>query len=420
MSWEATFKFRTRMLLDDDRLTIIGDGDPAFGDPELLEVMQVGDRLGLDIEEFIELLVDPIVATGVKSIAQVVVDDRIFDREYVHPSWPIEQLNARSFAEVAGLNFHRNLIRFYLKPEAGTRSDARDMRPAMPWLMVQNKTTSHGGANQSNTAWMSRKHMTNDMTLRGNVRSSVVLVPVTAHDMPDLFAQIMADRLRKAGVQVGTARTAAIDEPNATGVPVGPTVSTPLATIVEVCNRESQNLYAEALVKRIAHAVTAQPGSWDSGRSLIRHVVLERLGSDEAVDTLAIADGSGLSRNNKIAPSTMSAWLCSLVNDEQFGRTFLESLAVARVSGTLDRRFRTTKLHGATVRAKTGYINRVSCLSGFVEMPDGRCRAFSIMMNDLKAPGSVGQAKRLQEAIVGAIAADMARTTDLVKYGGGD
>ncbi len=415
----SEFTFRTRMLLDGSQLTIVGDGDPAFGDPELLEAMQVGETLGLDVETFIQLLVDPIVASGVDRLEAVVVDDRIFDRDFVHESWPIEQLNARSFAEVAGFNFHRNLIRFYLKPVANGRADARDMRPDMPWMLVRNRTTSHTGTDESNTAWVSRKHMTNDMTLRGNVRSSVVLVPVTVHDMPHVFAELLADRLRAHGIEVDHAGAMPLDAPNAAGEPVGPVVATPLSTIVEVCNRSSQNLYAESLVKRIAHSVTNQPGTWEAGCSVIRHVVLDRIEGEDGVSELFIADGSGLSRNNRIAPSVMSAWLTSLFNDEELARPFLDSLAIARETGTLDRRFHQTKLHGATVRAKTGFINRVSCLSGYVEMPDGHCRAFSIMMNNLRAPGSVAQAKRLQEQIVGAIAADLAAKSDLVQFGGG-
>jgi D-alanyl-D-alanine carboxypeptidase len=62
------------------------------------------------------------------------------------------------------------------------------------------------------------------------------------------------------------------------------------------------------------------------------------------------------------------------------------------------------------VQAKTGYINQVSCLSGYVTMSDGRRRAFSVLMNDL-APGTVSVAKKLQDQIVTAIAEDMAVST---------
>ena len=62
---------------------------------------------------------------------------------------------------------------------------------------------------------------------------------------------------------------------------------------------------------------------------------------------------------------------------------------------------------GAQVRAKSGYINEVSCLSGYVAVPGVAVRSFSILMNDLTDPGAVPRAKALQEQIVALIAADL-------------
>ena len=77
-------------------------------------------------------------------------------------------------------------------------------------------------------------------------------------------------------------------------------------------------------------------------------------------------------------------------------------------SGTLERRFGSSNLHGCSVVAKSGFINRVSALSGLVIAPDGRSVAFSIMGNDL---AKVRNCKRLQEQIVEAIAADLTAST---------
>ena len=79
----------------------------------------------------------------------------------------------------------------------------------------------------------------------------------------------------------------------------------------------------------------------------------------------------------------------------------------AGVSGTLASRFDGVDLHGTTVQAKSGYIRFVSCLSGYVTAPDGRRRSFSILVNDLRQPGSVGKAKKMQEELLSAIAWDL-------------
>ena len=62
------------------------------------------------------------------------------------------------------------------------------------------------------------------------------------------------------------------------------------------------------------------------------------------------------------------------------------------------------------MQAKSGYIRHVSCLSGYLTLPDGRRRSFSILVNELREPGTVAAAKRMQERICASIAWDMAVT----------
>ena len=122
---------------------------------------------------------------------------------------------------------------------------------------------------------------------------------------------------------------------------------------------------------------------------------------------VVVADGSGLSRQNRIAPATMTAWLNTFADDDRLGAIFINSLAVPGEKGTLRKRFREENLEeGTLVQAKSGYIDGVSCLSGYVTATDGRRRSFSIMVNRLTR--SARPAKRLQEKIVAAIAKDLA------------
>ena len=116
----SDFRYRTKLLAVDDDLVVIGSGDPAFGDTELLADMTDADGHAMDIEGFLNLWVAAIVTAGRTNIDELIIDDRIFDRDYVHPSWPKEQLVRRYCAGVSGLNFHRNIIRFYPKPGGPT------------------------------------------------------------------------------------------------------------------------------------------------------------------------------------------------------------------------------------------------------------------------------------------------------------
>jgi len=176
-------------------------------------------------------------------------------------------------------------------------------------------------------------------------------------------------------------------------------VTTPLADIVARCNRDSVNLYAEALAKRMGHEVTGEPGSWGNGGAVVRMVMTDRLGPSAATTTV-ISDGSGMSRANRIAPETMTRWLASMSRDPAIGSLFTASLPTTG-QGTLRKRFPATTLKN-TLHAKSGTINGVRCLSGYLTHPvTGRTLVFSILINDLPLTGGSGpKALRLHEAIV--------------------
>ena len=125
------------------------------------------------------------------------------------------------------------------------------------------------------------------------------------------------------------------------------------------CNRDSQNLYAESLLKRMSYQMTRQPASWTICRGTLRQVVHERLGKPFAPPDLIVADGSGLSRDNRVSPATLTDWLNTFHRDGRLGPVLKDSLAVARTSGTLKKRFRDLELYGAHVQAKSGFINHV-------------------------------------------------------------
>jgi D-alanyl-D-alanine carboxypeptidase/D-alanyl-D-alanine-endopeptidase (penicillin-binding protein 4) len=400
-----TFEFETRLVHDGDRFIVVGDGDPAFGDPELLSQMHVGDQVGIDVETFLDFWVQGAVDSGVTRIGQVLADDRIFDREFVHPSWPLDQLNRSYCAEIAGLSFYLNVLQFYPEPSNGQRPIVSIFQPQAPWLTPTNRATGRKG--ERDTVWIARKQNTNELTVFGNVsRRHKEPVAVTVHDVPEYFAHLLTHRLRRAGIKVGGHGRVAPDDPQAEGDLIGPLITTPLITVLTRCNRYSSNLYAEALLKRIGHEMTGQPGSWANGTAIVRSVIYERVRDPALTDGIVIADGSGLSRNNRITTECMTAWLCSFHRDPQLGDLFIDSLAVAGAGGTLRKRFRNAQLHGAVVQAKSGYINQVSCLSGFVTAQDGRRYAFSVLVNGVR--GGTAPAKQLQEQVVAAIAKQLA------------
>jgi len=154
-------------------------------------------------------------------------------------------------------------------------------------------------------------------------------------------------------------------------------------------------MYAEALLKRIAAAATHQSGSFEVGATIVEKAVAQRL--SETLKELTAADGSGMSRKNKVSPRILARWLASFNVLEPTGMLLLQSLATPG-TGTLKNRFNAIDLSGATIHAKSGYLRGVCSLSGYIVFEDRAPIVFSVIVNDVQ--GSVKGAKRLQEAIV--------------------
>lgn len=398
MVLKPDFVFETKLELADDRLVLVGSGDPAFGDPVVL----ARSDPAMTIEDLLGQLVGAVQRRGVTSLREVVIDDRVFDREYVHPSWPIEQLNLWYCAEVGGVNVYTNVLSFFPRPSPeGAGVPLYAVEPASPWLEFANQARTVTTGRQ--TFWIARPARKNEFILRGDVRSAGVEPARVAFHNPPLFTgQLLASRLSKQGIDIGVDATRGVDAvrlADAEEALSGSTIAivrTPLSDVLERCNTQSHNLYAEALIKRIGHAVTLEPGSWNSGAAIIRSLVSERLGPEHANRT-RIADGSGMSRENRVSAETLAAWLVECSKDAGVYREMLASLAKPG-EGTLRTRFQGRSLSNQ-IYAKSGYLNGVRGLSGYVVAPNGRQVVFSILMNDI--PGSVsGRSREFTEDVV--------------------
>ena len=408
------FRFRTLMALDrGDRVRLIvrGDGDQAFGDPELLATtmrrMPDGSvETGLDVETLLAAWADAVAETGVDRIDELVVDDRVFDRELRPQGWPDDQLNEHYCAPVAGLNFHANCLHLSPRPSQG-RAIAGDFTPHAPWIPVANRATAKSGSKDRHDAWLGHNPGDGDsFTLFGNVREPAAApIRTTVRDPARFFGLLLAERLRGRGVEVASIRLAESGERLSVDTSVGPVVSTPLATVLDRANADSRNLHAECLFKRLGHARTGRSACCNDGAEAMRSELVRRVPASR-LDGVVFADGSGLSRLNRIRADLMTSWLDAIHDDPSLREPFLESLAVAGERGTLRKRFRGIDLAGCEVLAKSGFINGVSCLSGYVIAPDGRTVAFSVLCNGVR---SVADAKLLQEKIAARIAREISR-----------
>lgn len=394
------FTFKTEIIRDGNRLIVRGSGDPALGDPLVLEdskpKMTVGDVLAA--------LGGAVAKSGMTEVSEIIVDDRVFDRELVHPGWNPNQLDRPYSAQVSGLNFHANVLSFFPgpNPQGPGTPPVYSTEPEAPWVRVdvRARTVVDG----KNSAWITREAGEDRFALRGDVRFQTQQpIDITLQDPAMFFGRLIAHQAGKAGVKVAqgaagaNVRLAEAQEALTGGRAIA-AVHTPIADVLRRCNADSENLYAESLLKRLGNAVTKDSGSWNNGGAVLRMVIGQKLGPAYAAST-TISDGSGLSRANQVAPATFTKWLGVMADDSKVCEIYTESLARPGV-GTLRNRFKDGKLKNE-VRAKSGYIDGVRCLSGYVINPGtGRRVAFSVMVNDIKTDDQTRDALRLHEAVV--------------------
>jgi D-alanyl-D-alanine carboxypeptidase/D-alanyl-D-alanine-endopeptidase (penicillin-binding protein 4) len=188
---------------------------------------------------------------------------------------------------------------------------------------------------------------------------------------PALYAaQRFRAELVRAGVRV--ARGAVHGDADETAVVVASVDSPTLTAIVRVMNRDSDNFYAEMLLKQLG-AVQGSGGTTAAGAGVVTGLLAQ---AGVPLEGVRIVDGSGLSLLDRFTAQALVSLLTAMWSDLDTRLELVQSLPIAGRTGTLDHRMRRGPATGL-VRAKTGTTSRASALSGFV----GDRYVFSVLQN---------------------------------------
>lgn len=189
------------------------------------------------------------------------------------------------------------------------------------------------------------------------------------------------------------------------GTELGRVESPPMIRLVELMLGESDNMVAESLARQVALARN-QPASF-AGAATAMNAVVAELGLPAAQS--ALADGSGLSRTNRVTPSLLTEMLALAADGAHpelaglFG-----GLPVAGWSGTLRDRYRSAAgqsrpgVGAGVVRAKTGTLSGVNAISGVVTTADGRLLAFAVLAD--KVPVGSDEAQPALDRVAATLA----------------
>ncbi|MFQ5589826.1 MAG: D-alanyl-D-alanine carboxypeptidase/D-alanyl-D-alanine-endopeptidase [Phycisphaerae bacterium] len=395
------FAFETSLATNGSDILVIGDGDPALGDERLSR------RRGETITTVFERWADALIDKDMHDIAgDIVIDESIFDGERVHQSWEKGDLGHWYAAPVGGLNFNGNCLDITVRP-AATPGDLVhvSVQPEGSLARIINECRSGGKKNPI----LHHPHDTFEYTITGECNKVWPFAPVTYADPGQLAANSLRKVLLDKGVTVqGGIRREMIRLADGSLPPSLTIVArhrTALADVLSRTGKDSQNLFAECLLKRVGYEWVRDlgrrdvQGSWALGSRAVAYA-LTRAGIDTA--GMVVADGSGLSRLNRCTARQLTATL-AWMNTSSASGLFHDSLSIAGVDGSLRTRLRNT---GGRIFGKTGTMRGVRSLSGYVDGSKRRY-AFAVIFNGYT--GSSAPYKEIQDRICRALLDEASR-----------
>lgn len=190
---------------------------------------------------------------------------------------------------------------------------------------------------------------------------------------PPLFAaNRLMEKIRKSDIIIG-------GTVNVTSTPVQVRLlsesRSSMRDIISIINKNSDNFIAEVLFKSIGASATGKQGnSLYSQQSILNFIDINGIYKPGT----SIVDGSGISRFDQVTLASVTGVMEKMYFDLRHFDDFFNSLSIAGVDGTLRNRMKGTKAEN-NFRGKTGTLNGVTSISGYITTPDGEDLIVGIM-----------------------------------------
>jgi serine-type D-Ala-D-Ala carboxypeptidase/endopeptidase (penicillin-binding protein 4) len=357
------YVFRTPVGMVGDDLHVFGAGDPNIS----------GRFHDDDPAAVFKRWAGKLKAAGVTKVAEVVLHTGAFEGPASNPGWKDYDPWWWWAAPFGPLSLNDNCVDLSIEPgEDGEPCRVR-MSPDTGYVKIVNGTRTVKRAVRP--FGFTRRAGTNTITLSGDVSARAVY-SVAIHDPALYFGTVLLETLAREGVScTGRLQESKASLDDCAGFREIDAAEHGLPETLAACNQPSQNFYAEMLVRVLAWK-TRGKGSLENALAAVRDFAE----TDVKAASLAQTDGSGLSRENRASAADVVKLLLHM-RDHEHARPFIDSLPVnGAEKGTLRRRLLAPDLRGR-IRAKTGHVAGVSCLSGYIEARGGDTFVFSILVN---------------------------------------
>ncbi|WP_263788448.1 D-alanyl-D-alanine carboxypeptidase/D-alanyl-D-alanine endopeptidase [Salinibacter grassmerensis] len=387
-------------------LIVRGSGDPTLG----------GYAQRDDPTAVFRDWADSLRAAGITRIeGDILGDDDPFSDVPLGDGWSWNDVPYSYAAEVNGLVFNGNTIDLEVRGREVSAPGRVTWSPfETDFVRVRNQSRTVPRDSTSDEEY-DRPFSENTFTVRSRIHPNEVQEEtLTITEPTNYFAHTLRAVLLREGISVAGQGRDVDDAPlkphyEADSVRrVGTYRSPPLRDIVRIMNHESQNLYAEQLLRTLA--VVGPPDTTADdltvGSAALGALAVRTELSEVGIDTsrVRVVDGSGLSRKNYVRPRAMSRLLTHMWGQAPPDRSaaFYDSLPMGGREGTLEYRFPRGTAARGEMRAKTGTLTGASALSGYVNTPSGTPLAFVIFCNHHLA--DTEEVRAAQDAIVNALA----------------
>lgn len=243
------------------------------------------------------------------------------------------------------------------------------------------------------------------ITVSGRVRPEQEVEVTRGVGRPSLYAaHTLRSAIIAAGIEVGGGARQVKDRPGEGGddaIELARHESVPLSRLAALINKPSNNFLADRLILTVA-AITAGQRTMAAGVEAMSRW-LGKVGIGPG--SYRFENGSGLSHTIHISARQVAQVLMAGARDANIGKAWIDSLAIGGRDGTLRSRFAGHPVAGY-IRGKTGTLNGVAALSGFVTVGE-RSICFSVLTNgfrDRRKPAVRSGQAAIVDAIFGYLA----------------
>lgn len=373
-------RFTTRLIITgkivDGTLTgdvyLVGGGDPSLGSPYLDGVP--------GLNALLDRWRSKLTAAGIKHITgRVIGDGSYFGSDATAGDWPWSDLGNYYGAGAYGLNIHENLYFLDLlqRGRVGDIPPVQRTRPRVPGLSLTNELRS-GPQGSGDQAYIYGAPYGYDNHIRGSipVGTGSFTVKGAIPDPPLFAAQALCQYLEEGGITVGLPPESdrRVGSGRFVGGQVLDTYKSPvLSVLVDRTNLNSNNLYAEALLREVNKSRGREQYELSSTQVITEWLTAAGL----STTGLQIKDGSGLATRNFFSAQFMT----DLLRHEADNERWRQSIPLAGRSGSMKGYLKGTAAEGR-LWAKSGSLGAVRCYAGYGKRADGRELAFSVMVNN--------------------------------------